>query len=135
MQTADQSLFEALAANTALTSLLGGPGAALRIYPAEAPEGAVLPLLIYQLIAATPATSHAEGQGDTRLDSALFQLTALAATPLAAAAVLYQARLALEASTTLQAVLTGERSLPRAEEANAHGRSADFLIWNDPDAL
>lgn len=134
MKTADQSLYEVLAAYTGLTSLLGGPGDALRIYPVEAPPGAVLPVLVHQIISTNPATSHAEGQGDTRLDGAHFQLTALAATPLAAAAVLYQARLALEASTTLKAVLNDERSVPRAEEANCHGRSADYLVWNYPDA-
>lgn len=133
MKTSDQALYEVLNAHGGLGSLLG-VGAAMRCYPVEAPPGALLPLLVYQLITTDPATTHGEGGADPRLDAAHFQLTALALTSLEAASVLYQARLALEASATLKAVLTDERSVPRTEEAQAHGRSADFLVWNNPDA-
>lgn len=131
---ADQSLFEVLAAFAGLTSVLG-EGANFRCFPVEATQGAVLPLLVYQQIATNPATTLDEGsEGAARLDGCLFQLTALAATQLAAANILYQARLAIEASATLRGILTDERALPRAEEAQCHARAADFRIWNNPDA-
>lgn len=131
--TADQSLYEALNAHAGLGALIG-TGTAMRCYPVEAPPATVLPLLVYQAISTSPATTHGEGADDPRLDGVLYQLTALADTPLQAAAVLYQVRLALEASTTLKGVMTDERSLPRSEEAQSHGRSADFQVWNYPDA-
>lgn len=132
--TTDAALYPVLAAATALTSLLtagqdGGPG----IYAIEAPAAAAMPFLLYQVIATSPATTHGEGGTDSRLDGVTVQLTAIADTQLKAAAILLQARLALEAST-LKAVMTGEQSLERDEEANAHGRTADFQIWNYPDA-
>ncbi len=133
MTTTDQALYTVLNAHSGLGALIGA-GDAMRCYPVEAPPGATLPLLVYQVIATDPAATHAEGAADSRLDGVLAQLTALAATPLAAAAVIYQARLAIEASATLKAVMTDERSLPRAEDANCHGRSADFHIFNYPDA-
>lgn len=134
MTTSDQALYQALAAFAALTELLGG-ATDPRIYPIEAPPGAVLPLLIYQVISTDPQTTHAQGTGeDARLDEHRYQLTALAATQLQAAALLYQARLAIEASTTLKGVMVDERALARAEEADAHGRSADFHLWHDPAA-
>jgi hypothetical protein len=131
--TIDSALYTVLSAYSGLTSLLGA-GDAMRCYPVEAPANARLPLLCYQVIATNPATTHQEGQGDTRLDGTLVQLTALASSQIGAAAVLYQARLALEASTTLKAVLTDERMLPRSDDANCHGRSADIQMWNYPDA-
>ena len=132
--TADQALYTVLAAHAGLQELLGG-ATDPRIYPIEAPPGAVLPLLIYQVISTDPQTTHAQGTGeDARLDEHRYQLTALAATQLQAAALLYQARLAIEASTTLKGVMVDERALPRAEEAKSHGRSADYLCWNNPDA-
>ena len=134
MTTSDQALYQALAAFAALTELLGG-GPEPRIYPVEAPEEAPLALLVYQKISSTPATTHGEGvTGEEHFDGDVYQLTALAATQLQAAALLYQARLAIEASTTLKGVMVDERALARAEEADAHGRSADFHLWHDPAA-
>lgn len=131
--TVDQALFTVLNAHSGLAALIG-TSTDMRCYPVEAPPGALLPLLVYQMIATDPATTHGEGDTDPRLDGHLVQLTALAATPLQAAAILYQVRLALESPGGLKAVLTDERTLPRAEEAKAHGRSADYHLWNRPDA-
>ena len=130
--TVDAALYAVLNAHAGLAGLIG-TGTAMRCYPVEAPPGATLPLLVWQEIATDPATTHGEGT-EPRLDGHLVQLTALAATGIAAGGIIYQARLAIEASTTLKAVMTDERSLPRAEEAAAHGRSADFHLWNRPDA-
>jgi hypothetical protein len=132
--TSDQALYQALAAFAALTELLGG-GPEPRIYPVEAPEEAPLALLVYQKISSTPATTHGEGvTGEEHFDGDVYQLTALADTQQACAAILYQARLALEASTTLKGVQTDERALDRAEEADCHGRASEVRIWHRPDA-
>ena len=133
--TADAALYTVLNAHAGLAALLGS-GPIMRAYPVEAPAGAALPLLIFNVLAVDDgASTHGQGTGtDARLDGVHYELIALAETPLGAAGVLYQARLALEASTTLRGLQTGARGLPRSEDAGCHGRSADFLVWNDPDA-
>ncbi len=124
----DQALFAVLSVHPGLLALVAD-----RIYPVEAPEGAVLPMLVYQQIVSDPATTHGEG-AEARLDELTYQLTALAALPLVAAGIIYQARLALESAPNLGAVLINEQSLVRDEDANCHARAADFIIFNDPDA-
>lgn len=130
--TAEQALYTVLNAHAGLAALIGA-GAAMRCHPVEAPQDTELPLLVYQVLATSPASTHGEGT-ESRLDGVLAQLTALADTPLQAAAVIYQARLAIEASATLKGVMTDEGSLPRAEEADCYGKRADFQLWNYPDA-
>ncbi len=130
--TADQALYTVLAAHQGLRDLGLGEGDTFRCYPVEAPPEGAVPLLFYQAITTSPNPSH--GAGEQRKDEHYYQVTALAATALAAAAMLHQVRLAIEGSEALRADLIDERALPRAEEANVHGRSADFHFWNDPDA-
>lgn len=133
-KTIDESLYEVLNADPALAALIG-TGTAMRLYPVEAPPGAVLPLLIYQVISTDPQTTHAQGTGDdARLDQHRVELMAQADTQLACAQILKAGTDALEASTTLKGIHIDERALPRAEEAKSHGRSADYLCWNNPDA-
>lgn len=131
--TADEALFAVLAEHAGLAALLGTEEN-FRCYPVEAPPGVAAPFLVYQAIGTQPATTHGEGSTDSRLDGVLYQLTAIAATALAAAGIIYQARLAIEESATLKAVMTDERGVPRSEEADVHGKSADFHIWHYPDA-
>lgn len=132
--TSDQALYTVLAAATGLTALLGtatagGPC----IMPVEAAEGSVLPALMYQIIATNPVTTHGEGVTDARLDAVTISLSAYDSTQLKCAAILYQARKAIEGST-LKGVVTNELTLPRADDAVCHGRVMDLLIWNYPDS-
>lgn len=132
--TADAALYAVLAAHAGLQELLGG-ATDPRIYPIEAPAGAALPLLVYQLISLDPSLTHGTGDdGDEPLDGDSYQLTALAATQQACAAILYQARLAVEGSTTLKGVQTDERALDRADEADSHGRASTVRLWHRPAA-
>lgn len=127
-KTADQAILEVLAAHSGLAALVG-----TEIQPVEATQGTPIPMLTFQVISSVPANTHGEGSTDSRLDEVRVQLTALALTQLAAANIIYQARLALEASS-LKAVMVSERALGRADLANCHGRAADFHLWNNPDA-
>lgn len=131
--TAEAALYAVLKVHAGLGALLGGTGDAMRCFPVEAPTEAALPLVVFQLIARENQTSHGEGDGESRMDGDHFQLSAMAETQLAAASVLYQARLAIEGAGRGW-VQIDERAVARSEQANCHGRQADFLIWNDPDA-
>lgn len=128
--TVDQALFTVLSAHAGLGALIG-TSTDMRCYPVEAPPAAALPLLVYQVISSNPNPSH--DPTEQRKDEIVIQLTALASTQLEAAQILHQVRLALEGST-MKGDLSDERALPRAEEANVHGRSADFHVWHNPDA-
>ncbi len=123
-----QAINTVLAADAQLTALI-----ASRLYQVEAPQGALMPLLVMHVLTTQPATSHGEG-ADARLDEVTVTLTALALTPLAAANIIYRVRQVLEASATLKGELMDERQLDRSDDANCHGRAADFRVWNNPDA-
>ena len=128
--TSDQALYTVLSAHSGLAALISD-----RIFSVEAPQGTPLPMLVFQPTGGQSAATHGEGSSDSRLDGVNYQVTAIALTPEITAEILYQARLAIEASTSLRGIqISPERALPRSDMANAHGRMADFLVWNRPDA-
>jgi hypothetical protein len=128
--TPEQNVYTVLAATAGVTALVGN-----RIYPVQAPTNAQLPYLVYQRIATEPVVTHeqTDAQRAFHLDGCHFQFTAIATTVLAAATIIYQARLAVEHSAGLQAVWLNEYNIPRIEESQAFGHAADFLVWKDPD--
>ncbi len=133
--TSDEALYTVLAAAAGLTALLGTSRfGSPCIFPVEASPAEKKPMLVWQVIATNPATTHGEGGSDSRLDMVHVQLTALDATPIKCARIIYEARLAIEGSATLKGIMTGEQTLPREDDADCHGRTADFLIQNYPDA-
>lgn len=125
---AEANVYAVLAATAGVTDLVGD-----RIFPIEAPGGTALPYLVFQRISTEPAITHDQNDATkaTHLDGCHFQVTAIGATLLSAVGVIYQVRRALEYSSGLQAVWTDERSLPRNDEAQAFGHSADFLVWKE----
>ncbi len=125
---AEANIYAVLAATADVTNLCGQ-----RIYPDEAPTGTALPYLVFQRISTDPAVTHEQmSAGTSRLDGCRIQLTAIAASPAAANALLYAARVAVESSSGLQAIWLDERSIGREDGAQAHGRSGDFLVWKEP---
>lgn len=128
--TAEQNVYTVLAATAGVAALVGS-----RIYPVEGPANATLPFLVFQRISTEHVATHEQADASiaSHLDGVHLQLTAIAATQLAAIEIIYQARLALERSMGLQAIMEDERSLPREEDAQAYGHSIDFLIWKNPD--
>lgn len=132
--TADEAFYAVAVAFPGLTSLVGGVSVegSFRCYPGEAPEGAEVPFLIFEEISSPSLTTHDEGVA-SRLDRCAYRTTAFAATQLEAKRIIYQLRLALEQSA-LKAIKLDERSVPRADDANCFGQSADFQFWNYPDS-
>jgi hypothetical protein len=125
---AEANVYGVLAGTDAVAVLCGD-----RIYPDEAPGASALPYLVIQRISTDPATTRDQGDpGATHLDGVRLQLTAIAATPSAAAGLLHAARLALEASLGVQAIWLDQRSIGREEGAQAYGVAGDFLTWKEP---
>lgn len=127
--SAESQLYTLLTGTAAVTALVS-----TRIYPDEAPPGVTMPFVVYQRISTDADASHDLASiSAARLDGCRFQVTVIAATQAACIAVLHQIRLAIERATSVRGLLVDERSVPRDEAAQAHGRQADFLIWADPE--
>lgn len=124
----EQAVYSMLAGASGVTALCG-----TRIYPDEAPSMPALPYVVYQRIGTTPNPSHDQASVTAaQLDGCLFQVTAIAATTLAAASLMYQVRLAVERSASPRCLWSDERSVARDEGAQAYGRQGDFLVWHSP---
>lgn len=131
--SAQTAVYECLVQRESLAEYLSS-GQLFRCYPDEAPQGAAKPYLIIRLLGLNPANSHGQGSGESHMDQAYIELIAVAESSLVTFNILHEARLAIEAHPRLKGVQLGARSLPREEEADAFARSADFNVWNDPDA-
>jgi hypothetical protein len=67
----------------------------IRHFPVRAPQGTVLPYLVSQHIASTPAQTHGTGtDGEDTMDESLVQFTAVADDPDQAAALIAAVRAA-----------------------------------------
>lgn len=127
--SAESTLRSALTGASAVTALVG-----TRIYPDEAPPNPTVPYVVYQRISTDPSVTHDQSSASSKhLDGVRMQVTVLAASQLACLGVLHQVRLATERNSTLKAIWLDERSVPRDDAAQVHGRQADFLVWVDPD--
>lgn len=125
--TAQEAIYTVLSTYAGLVALVSQ-----RIYPNEAPQGEQIPLVVFNEIALDQGTStHGEYGADPSMDGVTVQVDCIAATPLEAATILQQVRLALGTSA-LKAVMRARRQLDREEEADVHGMSGDFLVWHSP---
>lgn len=130
--SSNSALFACLSAWTGLTDLVED-----RIRAGEAKQGEKRDMLVFQVVGGRTTTTHGEGNGtDGRLDQPFYQLTAIAATQKRCDAILWQARLALEASTTLAAVmLSPPQGLERDDDSDCHGLMQDWQISHRPDTV
>jgi hypothetical protein len=120
-------LFSALSAAGTATASIVGSGAAARIYPVLEQAGAVAPYVIFQPIAATPATTHGEA---AQVKHTLVQFSCYAATYDGAATL----REALIADLDNVPLASGEKSILQDErdgyepQVDLYRADADFLI-------
>jgi hypothetical protein len=126
MSTSGEDLYSVLSAHAGLTALVSD-----RIYPVEAEQFIVLPLVVFTQISTSPNATHGEGVTDATLDTVDYQIDCYAESPLIAEQILAQVRLAVEGSSLL-GLMRSRRALSRAEDADAHGVTGDFLIKHRP---
>lgn len=101
MADVTEALYSKLSGTAGLTALVS-----TRIYPDLMPQTPTMPAVVYQMISNHREERHRGQTGDAR---PRFQITCWAATPLAAAAVAEQVRLAVMAmsGTIASVVITG----------------------------
>lgn len=120
-------LFSRLSAATSATAALVGSGAACRIYPVLEQAGAVAPYVIFQPIAASPATTHGEA---AQVKHTLVQFSCYAATYDEAATL----REALIADLDNRPLAGGDTPILQDErdgyevQVDLYRADADFLI-------
>lgn len=130
--TIDQALYKYLSTYAGLIALTS-----TRIYPLAAPQGAALPLVVYQRIDDPP--THAMGS-DAAIYQPRYQITAWGSTYAGAQAVAAQVKTALRDYTgvmggaggvTVQRVFYEGSSPGRDAETGEYYERQDYIIWHE----
>lgn len=118
----ESGIFSALTNDAALSALVGS-----RVYPVIAPQGVTAPFVVYQPIAAIPATTRGEAH---EISETLVQFSCYGETYAAAT----QVRAALVAALDCVAIAGGDSPTLQDERSDyeeaveLHRADADFLI-------
>ena len=116
-----------MSAETILPDALGALVAG-RVYPDVAPEGALLPRIVYQQVGgASPV--YVEGALPTT-ENGRYQLACWAETRLQAVELAKQVEQILVAHPVLQAVPIGARNAVHEPDTGLRGCRQDFSIWS-----
>jgi hypothetical protein len=120
-----------LQAAPAVTAIIGA-STAIRHYPVRAPQGAAMPYLVSQKIAASPFQTHGTPtDGEDTMDESLIQFTAVADDPDEAAALIAAVRGAFMDPATNAAA----RALLDAAHIVATGPEEREVAADDLDAM
>lgn len=107
---------------TLLSSLVGG-----RVYPDVAPDGAVLPMIVYQQVGGT-GLSFIDGTLPSR-ENGRMQVSCWATTRPAAVSLSKQVEVIICGATALQSIPLGARVSAFEQETGFYGCRQDFSVW------
>lgn len=125
--TAEQSLFELLSHDAAVSALVGD-----RIYPVRLPDEVVLPAMVYAKASCIRYASHG---GPSRLSSARFQMDCYSADYLEAKRLALATVAALHGKKggNIQAAFNDNETDSFSPDNGIYRVTADVLIWHRED--